>query len=130
LQSLYQIVYNDPYVKNQTSGQDGEKASKLFSGRIFALVLIGIASLYVLIMICQAYLSNKESMMNMSEEYPSEYEYQTESYDFRPYESMDTANNKAGFKYNMSINDLLSENEHTGDNIKAVNISEMQHNNS
>lgn len=73
--------------KTQTS-QDDEG---LYSSRSFALGLIGIASLYVLIMICQAYKSN-QLRMNLSdsqEEFIGSdyYEYETESYDFDQYRS-------------------------------------------
>ena len=65
----------------------------MLSSRSFALCLTGIASIYVLIMICQAYTSNKIKM-NLTESvesgYEYEYQYQTESYDFRPYQSHDT----------------------------------------
>ncbi len=74
---------------HNTSGTDDSKS--LFSGQVFALVLIGIASLYVLLMICQAYLNNRANLV--SDSYASDYEYLTESYDFRPYQSLDTDNN-------------------------------------
>ena len=61
----------------------GDNKHQIFSGRIFALILIGIASLYLLIMICQAYVNNRQLLM--SSLYESDYDYQTESYDFRPY---------------------------------------------
>jgi hypothetical protein len=76
------------------------------SSRYFALCLIGIASIYVLIMICQAYSTNMLKM-NLTESvesgYEYEYEYQTESYDFRQYQSHDTETGRSdarGFKYN------------------------------
>ena len=63
-------------------------------------------------MICQAYKSNL-NRLNLSdsdqyEVYNSEYyEYETESYDFRPYQSADEGGNvgvERGFNYNSSIN--------------------------
>ena len=71
-----------------------DEEQKLLSGRVFALVLIGTASLYVVIMICQAYINNRDRMMTASS-YESQYEYPTESYDFRPYQSLDTDNIKS-----------------------------------
>ena len=62
----------------------------IFSSRSFALGLIGIASLYVLVMICQAYKTNMNRIHDEEyeyDEYTSEYEYETESYDFGPYQS-------------------------------------------
>ena len=73
------------------------------TSKVFALVLIGVASLYVLIMICQALKSNTDKLMARSTEYDSEYQYQTESYDFRPYQSLDTEHGRSearGFQYN------------------------------
>lgn len=49
--------------------------------------------------------------MDKSSLYDSDYEYQTESYDFRPYMSMDSENQRSdmkGFKYNSSIMDEAS----------------------
>ena len=88
-------------------GQDDEG---LYSSRSFALGLIGIASLYVLIMICQAYKSNQLRMILSDSQGEligsGYYEYETESYDFDQYQSQGTDNNRMlnrGFQYNESI---------------------------
>jgi hypothetical protein len=70
----------------QEEPQPQQDDEGLYSSRSFALGLIGIASLYVLIMICQAYKSN-QLRMNLSDsehQYIGSgyYEYETESYDF------------------------------------------------
>jgi len=58
-------------------------------------------------MIVKAYknVNEENSKTAMSEEY---YEYQTESYDFNPYQSQntqeETRNLERGFKYGVSIN--------------------------
>ena len=67
----------------------------IISSRTFALGLITIASLYVFFMICQAYKQNGQRVMqapdpNRFYEYTSEYEYETISYDFKPYQSQTT----------------------------------------
>lgn len=61
----------------------------MFDGRVFALLLIGIASLYVCVMICQSVLYEQEEV---DSEYESQYQYQTESHDFKLYQSLDTEN--------------------------------------
>ena len=91
--------------------QDRGKNS-LLTSRLFALILIASASLYVLVMICQAVKSQQGKLV--STEYESEYQYQTESYDFRPYQSLDTDNGRSearGFKYNQSIHDHSSHRD-------------------
>ena len=82
----------------------------LYSSRSFALALIGIASLYVFIMICQAYKSNqlRMSLSETDEQFLGSeyYEYETESYDFDQYQSQGPDNNGMiirGFQYNTSI---------------------------
>jgi hypothetical protein len=64
----------------------------MFDSRAFALGLISIASMYVLIMICQAYRNNMNQINqeNGDDGYDSSYRYETESYDFRPYQSTGT----------------------------------------
>ena len=47
----------------------------MLSSRAFALFLTGVASLYVLVMICQAYRSKQEKM-NLTDSIDSEYEYE------------------------------------------------------
>ena len=81
---------------------------------MFALALIGVASLYVLIMICQAYRNNnykKKQKENMQhDEIESEYEYQTVSYDFSKYQSQSSEENRSaarGFRYNESIGESI-----------------------
>ena len=77
--------YNQRENQSNIDDDDG-----LYSSRSFALALIGIASLYVLVMICQAY-KNNQNRVDLSESdqyeiYGSEYyEYETQSYDFGPY---------------------------------------------
>ena len=77
--------YNQRRNESNVEDDDG-----LYSSRSFALALIGIASLYVLVMICQAY-KNNQNRMDGSESDPYEiygseyYEYETYSYDFDPY---------------------------------------------
>ena len=98
--------YNQRENQSNIDDDDG-----LYSSRSFALALIGIASLYVLVMICQAY-KNNQNRVDLSESdqyeiYGSEYyEYETQSYDFAPYQSAGT-NDVVGvqreFNYNQSI---------------------------
>jgi len=71
-------------------------------------------------MICQAYTNNKHDV-EFSSQYESSYQIQTESYDYRMYQSHDTdlmANR--GFQYNMSINDNQSEKR------EPINLSEVK----
>lgn len=49
----------------------------ILKSRAFALFLIGVASLYVFVMICQAYKTNRVQLHNFSSEYESEYTYAT-----------------------------------------------------
>jgi hypothetical protein len=52
--------------------------------------------------------------MARSTDYDSEYQYQTESYDFRPYQSLDTEHGRSearGFQYNQSIGDHTSHKD-------------------
>jgi len=66
-------------MRNEEEDEDG-----LFSSQSIAFGLIGIASLYLLIMICKA--SRNQEIMDR--EYNSEYyEYVTMSYDYKPYQS-------------------------------------------
>ena len=62
-----------------------------------------------------------------SDSYASDYEYVTESYDFKPYQSLDTLNARSeqrGFRYNESIgNDQNSIGDSTGGD---MNINEFQ----
>ena len=104
--------YNQRRNESNVEDDDG-----LYSSRSFALALIGIASLYVLVMICQAY-KNNQNRMDGSESDPYEiygseyYEYETYSYDFDPYQSAGTNDNvgvKRGFNYNSSINSFKAE---------------------
>ena len=93
--------------------QQPDQDQDLISSRTFALGLIGIASLYVFFMICQAYKNNGKNLniqpdQNRYYEYTSEYEYETISYDFKPYQSQTTdsqgdKNQHRGFRYNESI---------------------------
>ena len=64
------------------------KPAATFDSRVFALFLITVASIYVLIMICQAYRSRNDDA------YASTYYYETESYDFNPYQSEGTVNQR------------------------------------
>ena len=73
-QSINMLDNDSPY----------ERPSPIFSGKLFALVLIGISSMYVIIMICQAYLTNKDKY-DFETSRESEYDYLTESYDFKAY---------------------------------------------
>lgn len=72
--------------------------------RFLAIVLIGIASFYVLFMIIYAY-NNKRSSADQVDEETQEYEYTTESYDFQQYQSIDDERRSLnrGFHYNESI---------------------------
>ena len=73
-------VMSVPIVDNEFTQNE---ESDVVNSRAFALGLIVIASLYVLIMICQAYQNN---MNKLGDDYKdSSYQYETESYDFRPY---------------------------------------------
>ena len=89
-----------------------EADNSILSSRTFALGLIGIASLYVLVMICQAYKTNMNGLHDEDDEemYASEYEYVTESYDFAPYQSQENENasEARGFTYNQSIGNMSS----------------------
>lgn len=90
----------------------------LFSSRSFAIGLVGVASCYLIIMICKAY-------RKMSEEQEAAYElgesltyyYDTESYDWNQYESQDDQYPTHGvhrdFDYNVTIgsSSLFDENE-------------------
>jgi|TARA_B110001450_G_C17232825_1_gene324203 hypothetical protein len=80
---------------------------------MFALALIGVASLYVLIMVCQAYRNNdkKKKLKEEQQEFESEYEYQSVSYDFSKYQSQESEDRSAarGFRYNSSIENSREE---------------------
>ena len=68
--------------------EDDDDDEGMFSSRSFAIGLVGVASCYLVVMICKAY-------KRMSEEDNYEYDesityyYDTESYDFNQYESAD-----------------------------------------
>lgn len=96
-------------------GEDDQDS--VVNSRTFALALIGIASLYVFIMIYKAYQENKRRLQDegfMGLEYTTTYIYETESYDFRPYQSANSADEGRGivrgFKYNESIHMDSSSN--------------------
>mmetsp|Transcript_14394 Transcript_14394/g.24530 ORF Transcript_14394/g.24530 Transcript_14394/m.24530 type:complete len:108 (+) Transcript_14394:242-565(+) len=104
----------------QPGNFDFEDEKGFLTSRAFALGLIGIASLYVLVMICQAYSQNMsrvhhngftDRFIAPSSDY---YEYETESYDFRPYQSIGTDGERSiqrGFHYNESIKGSSSYND-------------------
>ena len=99
----------DMNTKKKQSHDDEPQPEGIITSRKFALSLIGIASLYILIMICQASRNNL-NQINMSatmNEYGSEYyTYETESYDFQQYQSQGSSYYRMqtrGFKYNESI---------------------------
>jgi len=74
----------------------------MISSRTIALFLIGVASLYVFIMICQAYRNNKKERAR-DYKFESTYEYETMSYDFKQYNCYENDSNTRGFEYNESI---------------------------
>jgi len=68
--------------------------------------------------------------MMESARFDSQYDYQTESYDFRPYMSMDTDNQKSemkGFKYNSSIVDDKSVENSNVYNQSALKNDSKEH---
>jgi hypothetical protein len=77
-------------------------------------------------MICHAYRSNVNKI-ELSEEFESGYEYeyiyQTESYDFRPYQSHDTETGRSdarGFTYNKSIKSEEDDDTNSQFNSESV----------
>jgi len=99
----------------------------MFSSRSFAIGLVGVASCYLVVMICKAYrrMSEQEEDIYDFEESITYY-YDTESYDFNQYESADEQNPNRGvyreFEYNQTIgsNSNIDENE-SADMRAAVN---------
>ena len=61
-----------------------------FDSRVFALSLIALASFYILVMICKAYMNNMDES-NDDGHYAQSYtyDYATPSYDFMQYQSHD-----------------------------------------
>jgi hypothetical protein len=84
----------------------------MFDSRTFALGLISIASLYVLIMIIQAYRNNQNdpNQFDVYIDQSDSYMYETASYDYRPYQSMNGHPAvKGDFSYNKSIDNSKDE---------------------
>ena len=81
----------------------------IYSSRSFAIGLVGVASCYLLVMICKAYrrLSIEQETANYGISESLTYYYDTESYDWNQYESADDQNATNGvkrdFEYNVSI---------------------------
>ena len=104
----------------------------MFTSRSFAFSLVGIASCYLFIMICKAY----QKMSEQNDEYYDleaslTYFYDTESYDFKPYESYTdelypTRGIHRDFEYNKSIGSSVSnidENEQMDMRTVILNIN-------
>lgn len=100
------LSITDSNIKRHIGDLEQERSQNKFDGRTFALIMILIASLYIIMVICQAFIKNGHRMSSSA--YDSiEYEYETtDSYDYRPYLSYDTENQQSdlkGFKYNHSF---------------------------
>ena len=83
----------------------------MIDGRTISLVIIGLASIFVVFMIVQTFKNNLRGInddahyQNFDLESSYEYQYDTLSYDFRPYQSQDIDNGSEarGFRYNQTI---------------------------
>ena len=103
----------------------------MFSSRSFAIGLVGIASCYLIVMICKAYKRMNEEEDSYIDESITYY-YDTESYDFNQYESADEQNPTRGiyrnFEYNQTIgsNSNIDENESADMRVVINNINKGQ----
>ena len=82
---------------------DDDDDEGMFSSRSLAICIVGVASCYLVVMICKAYRRMNEEDNYYGEESITYY-YDTESYDFHQYESTDdqypTKGVIRGFEYN------------------------------
>ena len=88
---------------------DDDDDEGMFSSRSFAIGLVGVASCYLVVMICKAYRRMNEEDNYYGEESITYY-YDTESYDFHQYETIKSTDDQyarqgvaRGFEYNKSI---------------------------